>query len=145
MKKIILILSLFMLGNCMNYGVTADASAILELISPKNEVLIAGLTPAQALAVAVVTRSGDESTDEKPEPEPPWQPETRWIYMFGANGEIIVDGSFEYQEYVPENEPFELRLRMYQTQATTMNKTVENGGDSRCPCIVRHGGIGNGI
>lgn len=149
MKRIILILSLLFV-NCTNstgldlvqLGDTSiDTDALVELISPENEALIAGLTPEQLAGVVVL------ANQEPPveEPPPPWQPEVRWIYMFGADGNIIVDGSFEYQERVPDDMPFELRLRNYQTQATSMNRPVNQGGDARCTCTVKHGGQGTGI
>ena len=149
MKKLILILT-FLAWNCSNaigldltqlQGVSVDTSAIVDLISPKNEALIAGLTPGEALAVVAVLNEGEE---EEPS-EPTWQPEARWIYMFGADGLVINDNGFEYQEYVPETDPFELRLRMYIAQMNNMNKPVQDGGDARCPCTVYHGGPGSGI
>lgn len=151
MKKIILTI-LFGLVGCTNStgldllqmgNVSVDTSAIVELISPENEALIAGLTPEQAAGV-VILASQEEPTQEEP-PPPPWQPEARWIHMFGADGNLIVDGDFRYEERVADDMPFELRLRMYIAQMHSMNRPVQNGGDPRCTCTVMHGGPGGGI
>jgi len=151
MKKIILGLVLTLM-NCTNSvgldvlqmgGISLDTSAITELVAPTAKNLIAGLTPEEAAGVVVLANL-EEPEPEEP-PPPPWQPESRWVYMFGADGNLIVDGDFRYEERVADDIPFELRLRMYILQAEQMNRTVDKGGDPRCWCTVRHGGPGGGI
>ncbi len=146
MKRLILTI-LFGLVGCTNAtgldmtqmgNVSIDTEALVELISPENQTLIAGLTPEQAIGVVVI------ANQEEPT-EPPWQPEARWIHMFGADGNLIIDGDFRYEERVADDMPFELRLRMYVLQAESMNRPVQNGGDPRCTCTVMHGGPGGGI
>lgn len=145
MKKIISILCFALGCTGITPGVQVDPSAILELFTPEKEALVAGLTRSEALgAIAVASQTGEEPEAEEPS-TPPWQPEPRWIHMFGADGNLIVDGDFRYEERVADDMPFELRLRMYNTQAEFMNRPVSEGGDPRCTCTVMHGGYGGGI
>ncbi len=155
MKILLVVFSILFIGCSqgiaqipLKSGIANPVNGLLEIIDPKTKGLLASLTPVDiAVAVAVVNQPENSSESQEGEEETPplWRPEVRWVYMFGVDGNIIVDGTFEYKEHIPETDSFELRVRMYKLQAEQMNKPVQNGGDARCHCWVVDGGVGSGL
>lgn len=148
--KLMIFAILILLFNCSNainplnlQPKAVDTQSILELLQPEKKNLIAGLTTEQLGTVAILA---NQPTETKAEPTPePWKPLERWIYMFGSNGELIVDGDFRYEERVPDNESFSVRLNMYLAQIALWNSSNPQLSDPRCPCTVQHGGSGGGM